>query len=157
MLSQENIDKLCMTGIYRANPADFYPDNTSLRNWIFRVERDGNDFLMVDTYWKSCPNTFVLNDRNFDMFKFLFDLNEVEKYTDEYFYEYAPDDRWCAAAEPGSRSSERYVRKGAKPVLNLVIMKLKYEIESLKVKLEEKKKLLDEIVSGGGEEAYKIF
>ena len=89
-LSQENIDKLCMTGVYIANPNDFYEgfanrDPLWCRNWTFRVRQDRNgDYCMDDTYWSSAPNSISLMDSNVDKFTLLFDLNDFELYIGFY-------------------------------------------------------------------------
>ena len=153
MLSQENINKLCFTGIYTADPDDFFTtpsvaSENSFRNWIFRVEHNGADYLMVDTFWRLNSQSFTLTDENFDRFRLLFDLNEVERYYGGYFSDFDPADKWLVKEEPGDLYPQKYVRKGAKPVPELVIHRLKIEIEELKTKLDYKKNLLARIVSG---------
>lgn len=149
MLSQKNIDKLCMTGIYRSSPDIIGftgQDPYWCRNWTFRVRQDhfGN-YCMDDTYWSSSPKSFSLMDENFDKFELLFDLNDVEEYKGSHILGYAEEDRWMSVPmdSGGRRFPKNYIRKGAVPVKERVIERLKDEIERLEWEVENKKKNLE--------------
>ena len=142
-LSQENINKLCMTGVYRCEPVlswlPSYKRDTPYHcvNWTFRVQKyDGSDtYYMRDTYWSGREGLKVeLTDDNFDKFEFLFDLNEVRKVTPPDFYDYNEEDRWHIALDSGGYEYSRhwFVRKGAKKNKEVQLERLNRELESLK-------------------------
>ena len=153
MLSQENINKLCMTGIYRAHPEDFSKTSSSdpywCKNWTFRVIKDRDDeYVMADTYWSSSPNCISLNDDNFDKFTLLFDLNEVEKYKGSHFEDYEEKDRWMVPMDSGGRShSYKYIRKGSAPSKKRVVERLREEIYALESKLRYKREDLQKVLA----------
>ena len=63
-LSQENIDKLCMTGVYRCDPVlswiESWRRDTPYHciNWTFRIYNypEYNKIYMRDTYWSGGVN-----------------------------------------------------------------------------------------------------
>lgn len=144
-LSKENISKLCMTGVYRCDPiASGLGKNESREylywacNWVFTVRKSDDDYIMVDTYWSSDSKCFVLTDENFDKFKFLFDMNEVRKVSQEAFFDYNEDDRWFVAMDSGGWQFSKgyYVRKDAKKNKDLLLARLSGELASLKRQAE---------------------
>ena len=151
-LSQENIDKLCMTGVYIASPDDFKcPANRDpfwCRNWTFRVRQDRNgDYCMDDTFWSSTPNSISLMDSNFDKFTLLFDLNDVEKYHGQKIYDYDENDYWIVPMDSGGRGDPTiFVKKGARPVKEKVVKRLEYEIARLKDDLKWKERDLKAVL-----------
>ena len=148
MLSQENINKLHMNGIYECKPViawlPSYKQDTPYHccNWTFRVKQYDDKYYMVDTYWSTGDGLEVkLTDENFEKFNFLFDLDEVDKITPPDFYDYDEEDRWHIALDSGGYTYSRhyFVRKGAKKNKEVLLERLNYELESLKrqVKLKE--------------------
>ena len=148
-LSQENIDKLCMTGIYHCDPVlswieSWRRDNPyHCINWTFKVHKysDGT-YAMWDTYWSGSDGLHKqLTDENFDKFELLFDLNDVRKISKEDFYDYNEEDRWHIALDSGGYQFSKYyfVRKDAKKNKDIQLERLYRELESLKrqVKLQE--------------------
>lgn len=100
-LSEENINKLCMTGIYRCDPVlswipSWRRDNPyHCINWTFKVRKhDGsNKYYMYDTYWSTGDGLIVeLTDENFNKFELLFDMNDVRKVSPPDFYDYNEED-----------------------------------------------------------------
>ena len=79
-LSQDNIDKICMTGVYRCNPVlkwlpSYKRDNPyHCVNWIFTPDKYKDNYYMRDTYWSSDRFSILLSDENFDMFELLFSV-----------------------------------------------------------------------------------
>lgn len=151
MLSQENIDKLCMTGLYRTSP-DFIgfrgSDPYWCRNWTFRVFHDDlGNYCMNDTYWSSNSNSFSLTDENFNKFELLFDLNEVEEYKMKNILDYAEEDRWMGVPmdSGGWRFPKNFIRKGSMPVKERVVARLKDEIERVEFELKDKKRMLQRV------------
>lgn len=142
-LSEENINKLCMTGIYRCDPvlswiAWWRRDKPyHCINWTFKVRKhDGsNKYYMYDTYWSTGDGLIVeLTDENFDKFELLFDMNEVRKVSPTDFYDYNEEDRWHVALDSGGYQYSRhyYVRKDAKKNKKIQLERLSQELESLK-------------------------
>lgn len=141
-LSKENIEKLCLTGIYKCEPVLSWigswrrDDPYHCINWIFRPHKysDGT-YAMWDTYWGGSDGFHVqLNDDNIDLFVLLFDLNEVNKCSPPEFYDYNEEDRWHVALDSaGFRFSKHYyVRKGAKKNKEALLGRLNRELDSLK-------------------------
>lgn len=157
MLSQENIDKLHMNGIYECKPVlkwlPSYKRNNPYwcRNWTFKVHKSGNKYYMYDTYWSTGDEYPVeLTDENFDMFKFLFDLDDV-RFINSYenWLEYPNEDKWITALDSGGCSYAKYVvRRGAKKVKERVIERMERDINYLKQDLAHKERILEGIISG---------
>lgn len=142
-LSQENINKLCMTGIYHCDPVLSWieswrrDDPYHCINWNFKVVKyDNSDkYYMRDTYWSGGDGLRVeLTDENFDKFEFLFDMNEVHKVNPPDFWDYDEEDRWHIALDSGGFrfSKHYYVRKDAKKNKEILLERLNRELESLK-------------------------
>ena len=155
MLSQENIYKLCFTGIYKSSPEALnytgsYPWHC--RNWTFRVQRDGysDGYVMVDTYWSTSPNCISLTDENFDKFKFLFDLNDVEEYKGSHIDDYANEDCWKVVPmdSGGIRFPKKFIKKGSKPVKEKVVARLNDEMRDLERRLNWKREDLRKVLDG---------
>jgi len=149
MLSQENINKLCMTGLYKANPSDFNlgsmfsKDPYWCRNWTFTVSIYLDNIVMLDTYWSSNQYSISLTDENFDKFRLLFDLKDVEecRYNID---DYDKNDVWknIPIDSGGLRGSKNFIRKGAMPVKEKVIERLEKEIKDIEWQLRDKKDIL---------------
>ena len=116
MLSQENIDKLHMSGIYQCKPVlEWLPEYKRdrpywCRNWTFRCYRGGNKYYMYDTYWSTGDNYPIeLTDDNFDKFEYLFDLDQIQ-YVNDYsrWIEYPEEDRWIAPLDSGGITYSKY-------------------------------------------------
>ena len=140
MLSQDKIDKLCMTGIYSCTPVEEWRDSQfrdSLYwccNWIFKVrERDGV-YYMHDTYWSGHGGLCVeLTDDNFDKFEFLFDMEKVKRILPEDYEDYNEDDKWFVALDSGGwqYSKYYYVKENAQKDKKRVQKRLQREIDAL--------------------------
>lgn len=144
-LSKENISKLCMTGVYRCDPvASGLGKNESREylywgcNWVFKVRKYKDDYMMVDTYWGSDSKSFVLTDENFDKFEFLFDMNDVKKVSQADFYDYDENDRWFVAMDSGGWQFSKgyYVKKSATKNKEQLLSRLNEELLSLKRQAE---------------------
>ena len=159
-LSQKNIDKLCMTGIYHCDPVlswieSWRRDNPyHCINWNFKVRKydESNKYYMYDTYWSGTGGlTIELTDENFDKFEFLFDINDVHKVSPPDFWDYNEEDRWHLALDSGGYQFSRYyfVRNGAKKNSEILLERLNRELDSLKRQVKDKeeeiKKALEEI------------
>lgn len=146
MLSQNNVEKLCMTGLYGCNPVPSwlpsYKRDTPYwcRNWTFKIHKHGDDYYMCDTYWSTGDEYPVkLTDDNFDKFTLLFDFNDVEEFHGEYrkWVEYSSADRFRAAVNSGGVNNPKYyIRKDARPRKDAVMERLKYDINTLEHKLK---------------------
>lgn len=154
MLSQENIDKLCMTGIYECEPVmEWLPlykrdDPYHCMNWIFKVRQYENKFYMYDTYWSTDSFRVELDDKNFVKFNLLFDMNEVSRISPPDFYDYDEPDRWHVALDSGGYDLSKYyfVRKGAKKNKDIQLERLNNELESLKRRVELKEEEIKRIM-----------
>lgn len=155
MLSQENIDKLHMKGIYQCKPVlEWLPKYKRdrpywCRNWTFKVSKYDDKYYMTDTYWNTFDNCIELTDENFDKFEYLFDLNEVQ-YVNEYsrWLEYPEEDRWIAPLDSGGMTHSKYVvRRGAKKVKERVIERLQHDIDCLKADLSHKERTLERVIN----------
>lgn len=154
-LSKENISKLCMTGVYICNPiASGLGKDKSHEllywgcNWVFRVQKsDNNTYMMVDTYWSLDSKRFVLTDENFDKFKFLFDINDVKKVSQEDFYDYDEDDRWFVAMDSSGWQFSKgyYVKKTAMKNKEKLLSRLNDELLSLKRMVENKEREIAQV------------
>lgn len=154
MLSNKNIEKLCMSGLYKHDPVkewrgSAYKDNLYwCFNWTFTpsYDKDNNIWYMVDTYY---GDTHIkLTDENFDGFEFVFDFNEVVKVSNDYhFSDYNENDFWfkMATDSGGWEFAKSYIKKDAKKNKNKVIQRLTEEIEGLERSLEYKKEQLERI------------
>lgn len=158
MLSQENIDKLHMNGIYKCEPVlswlpSYKRDNPYwCRNWIFKVHQSrSGKYFMYDTYWATGDEYPVeLTDENFDKFEFLFDLDDI-RYVNGYkdWLEYPDEDRWKVALDSGGLNCAKYVvRRGAKKVKERVIERMERDINYIKQDLAHKERVLEGVISG---------
>ena len=157
MLSQENIDKLHMNGIYRCDPVlellPYYKRNTPYwcKNWTFRVREYNGKYIMLDTYWSTGDdNPIELTDENFSRFEYLFDLDDV-RYINSWkdWIEYPEKDRWEVPLNSGGINNTKYVvRRGVKKVKKLVVDRMRQDIEDLKANLAHKERILEGIIDG---------
>ena len=148
MLSKENINKLCMTGVYECEPVLSWIESWRRDepyhciNWTFKItaDEDCNKYYMRDTYWSSGGLSVELTDDNFDKFKLLFDMNDVCKVSPPDFYDYNEEDRWHVALDSGGYRCSRYyyVRKDAKKNKEMLLERLQHELESLKNQVRRK-------------------
>lgn len=156
MLSQENINKLHMNGIYRCEPVpswlpSYKRDNPYwCKNWTFRPKKYRDEYYMRDTYWSTGDDHPVkLTDENFDKFEFLFDLGDI-RYVHDYesWLEYPDEDRWQVALDSGGYSDAKLVvRRGATKVKERVIARMQRDINYLKHTLADKERTLERIIN----------
>ena len=156
MLSQENIKKLHIDGIYRCDPVlSWLPsykrdDPYWCRNWTFKVRERNGKYFMYDTYWTGDDYPVELTNENFDKFEYLFDLNDIQ-YVNSYenWLEYPEEDRWRIPLDSGGTNYAKYVvRRGVKKVKERVIERLKRDIDYLKYDLAQKERILAGILDG---------
>lgn len=158
MLSQTNIDKLCMTGLYRCDPVlewlpSYKRDNPYwCKNWTFRVRKNKDGYYMHDTYWSTGDeHPIKLTDQNFDKFELIFDFNDVELFRGGYqkWITYGYNDRFRVAVDSGGLQYAKYfIRKGAKPIKAAVIERLEQEIALLESDLKYKQNTLRQVENG---------
>lgn len=156
VLSQENISKLHMNGIYRCDPVlewlPSYKRDTPYwcKNWTFKVKEYKGKYYMHDTYWTSDDHPLELTDKNFDKFEYLFDLNDIQ-YVNSYedWFEYPEEDRWQIPLDSGGINYAKYVvRRGVKKVKERVIERMQQDIDYLKYDLAQKERILAGILDG---------
>ena len=147
MLSQENVNKLVMTGLYKHEPDKryigslYWNDMYHCFNWTFKVSHNEktDEWHMVDTYFND--KYIELTDDNFDEFDFLFDFNEVERHSGENIYEYDESDWWHVAIDSGGMycGGKYFVKKGAIKSKEKVLKRIANEINRLERELERKR------------------
>lgn len=156
MLSKKNIDKLCMTGMYRHEPVlewrgSLYANNLyHCFNWTFNPRHYEKDdtWYMVDTYFRD--KYIELTDENFDGFEFVFDMNEVTKVSNDFHFEdYDESDYWYnfASDSGGWQYAKSFIKKDAKKIKDKVIERYENEILGLERVLEHKKNQLARIIN----------
>lgn len=157
MLSQSNIDKLHVNGIYKCEPVlnwlpSYKRDNPYwCRNWTFKVKEYKGYYAMYDTYWSTGDDHPIeLTDENFDKFEYLFDLDDVRYIHDyESWLEYPEEDRWIVPLDSGGTNHAKYiVRRGTKKVKERVIERMQRDIDYLKYELSQKERILEGIIDG---------
>jgi len=123
MLSQSNIDKLVLTGLYGhevPKPKNEWDNPRHCRNWTFtvRVALSGAIYMM-DTYYGDMPTK--LTDENFDEFTFLFDFDKVTKTSCKVWQEYDEAKKFWAPTDSGGMycGGSYFILKGAKPSKDL--------------------------------------
>ena len=160
-LSQENINKLCMTGIYECEPVLSWIESWRRDepyhciNWIFKVFKSeySGKYYMEDTYWSSDNLQIELNDENYDKFKLLFDINEVDRISSSDFYDYDENDRWHIALDSGGWTYSNYyfIRKNAKKNKEILLDRLNRELDSLKKEVEWKEQEIKKVLAEDAE------
>jgi hypothetical protein len=156
MLSQSNIDKLVITGLYKHEIPE--PDTgyghepTWCKNWTFTVLEDDGQYWMRDTYWSSSESlSFKLTDDNFDEFSLILDFDKVIKTNKGIWEEYPEDKRFWAPTDSGGTycGGSYFILKGAKPSRELKREILLADIHSIESKLEFTRYELDRLDADG--------
>jgi hypothetical protein len=121
MLSQSNIDKLVLTGLYGHEPRKSRgqgDDPLWCTNWTFTVSGNNGTYHMRDTYWSSGDFlSFELTDENFNEFTFLFDFAKVTKTSRDIWQEYDESNKFWVPTDSGGMycGGSYFILKGAKP------------------------------------------
>lgn len=154
MLSEENRNKIIMTGLYICEPQlnwlpEYKRDNPYwCKNWTFKPIEYGGKLFMRDTYWSTETFQVELTDDNFSLFSLIFDFNNVEDYRGsiDKWCCYNEKDRWCVAVNSGGRNHPKYyIRKESKPNKDFIVKRLEDEIKIMKYDLEYKLRTLEEV------------
>ena len=159
MLSQEIINNLCMTGLYRHEPdvkyrGSIYEDQLfHCCNWVFEVKYNEykDRYQMVDNYWSDGSGLRIeLTDDNINEFELIFDKEEVTTNYGDNIWDYDETDRFYVAIGSGGTQFGRkwFVKKDAKKNKDKVISRLSDEIKSLETELLRKKQTLEEVIHG---------
>ena len=144
MLSQENLDKIVWTGLYKHEPRKpkYQGDNVyHCTNWTFRPVRYGDGTIfMRDTYWGSSSDgkCIDLTDDNFAEFQFVFDFEKVKNVSQDIWNEYEDEDKYTAAHDSGGYTCGGiyFVKKDCKPSRKNKREILLYKISSLESSLQ---------------------
>ena len=155
MLSQHNIDIInsrSPDAIYRCEPIleilPGYKRNTPYwsKNWTFRVRKYNDKYYMYDTYYGIDEHPIELTDENFDQFEYLFDLDNIRVVNGyERWLEYPEEDRWCCGIDSGG--AKYLVRQGAQKNRDMVIDRLRRDIESLKREVARRERELEGVIN----------
>ena len=157
-LSEENIKKLHMKGIYTCDPytslewLPYYKRGNPYRccNWTFRVQKNNDGtYTMWDTYFNGYDLHVQLDDENFNKFILLFDLDNVNQVHINDFYDYNEEDRWHVALDSAGHQYSRYyfVKKDAKKNKKVQLERLHMELQSLKDKVKWKEKEIEDVLN----------
>ena len=154
MLSQSNIDKLVMTGLYGhevPEPTELDHDPRWCKNWTFKVIEHNGRYWMQDTYWGSGDSlSFELTDDNIEDFTFIFDFASVTSVSRDSWREYREEDRYCEAVDSGGYTySKCFVKKDARPSRELKREILLDEIKGAENSLEWKRQELARLEADG--------
>lgn len=155
MLSQSNIDKLNMNGLYSLPPDEKYrgslhrSDLYHCCNWTFkpRIDREGN-YRMVDSYWSFMQDSLqiMLTDENFDQFSFIFDLDEVIQLKESQTSKY--DKVYHVATDSGGlRYAKYYIDKNAKKSKSLILKELERKIDECERELNYMKETRIKVIN----------
>lgn len=165
MLSQKNIDKLCMTGLYRHEPDVKYRgliyENQLFHccNWVFEVKYNKHEgkYQMVDNFWIDGSGLRIdLTDDNINEFELIFDKEEVTTDYGNNIWDYDESDRFYVAIGSGGAQfcNKWFIKKDAKKNKDKVVNRLNNEIESLESELLRKKQILEKVVHGDRDLKY---
>lgn len=156
MLSQENREKLVMSGLYKCKPQldwieSFRRDNPyHCINWIFKpsYRKDTDTYYMKDTYWGD--KGFELTDENFNKFELIFDFNDVEQYKGQHPEDYDEENIYCVAIGSGGWQYDRkyFIKKCIEPNREKVLQRLREEIDSAERNLKYAKDKYKRVESG---------
>ena len=143
MLSQENRNKLILTGLYEAKPNkkihSWYSEPYWCFNWTFKVQYNENKdkYYMVDTYYGD--KYFELADEYFELFTLIFDFNDVEKHNGNNIWDYDEDDRYHVAIDSGGMycGGKYFIKKYATKNKDKVLDRLQQEIDYAKDKVKD--------------------
>ena len=153
MLSQENRDKLILTGLYEAEPNkkihSWYSEPYWCFNWTFKVQYNENKdkYYMVDTYYGD--KYFELIDEYFELFTLIFDFNYVEKHNGNNIWDYDEDDIYHVAIDSGGMycGGKYFIKKGATKNKEKVLRRLKEEIDSAKDRVKDLERNYDDALN----------
>ena len=153
MLSQANINKLCMTGLYRAIPDkkiySWYYEPYWCMNWTFKPYKHSNgNYYMVDTYYNNDKYIELTND-NFDKFIFIFDYSNVSPYHGNNIEDYNEEDYFTVADDSGgSLYCSIYLKNGAKKNKDYVMNRIKEKIDNEKKELKQDQEIYNDLKNG---------
>jgi hypothetical protein len=128
MLSQSNIDKLILTGLYGHEvpmpDSGYGHDPRWCKNWTFRIVKyDDGRYMMRDSYWNDYSNSLniELTDENFDEFTFMFDFDKIIQVNRDTWQEYDEAKKFWAPTDSGGTycGGSYFILKGAKPSKDL--------------------------------------
>ena len=154
MLSKENQEKICITGLYKHDPDRRYRgslhwDNMyHCFNWTFKVRKEEDNYWMVDTYFND--KYIELTDSNFNEFKFIFDFNDVKPHSGQNIDDYEECDYWHVAIDSGGMycGGKYFVKKDARKNKEKVLERLQYEIDRAKSDLDYAERKYQEVLNG---------
>lgn len=156
-LSKEDVVKLNFNGLYSHRPdvkyrGKLYADDLYwCFNWIFKVKECTHSdtgekyYKMIDTYYGD--KGIELTNENFNEFKLIFDFDDVREISKEASYNYNDEDVYQVAIGSGGWRYDRkyFVNKETKKNKDIVISRLKGEIDSLEYKIDREKEQLKQI------------
>lgn len=159
MLSEQNISRLNMNGLYICKPNEKYRgklfENNLYHccNWTFDVVKncDGK-YFMRDTYWSSGDSLHIaLTDENIHEFELFFDRNKVRSIGKHDLNHYGHF--YCVAIDSGGRSYPKYfVDFEATKSKTLILEEIDEKIRNLEWELKNLREKKENIENG----TYKL-
>jgi hypothetical protein len=143
MLSNENIKKLKMDGVYKCQPnakyrSEWHKDNLyHCCNWTFEIikNREG-EYYMRDTYWSSGDSFHIqLTDENIGQFDLIFEWDNVKKISSDEIDLYDKYYR-VAVDSAGISYPKYYVDANATKNKRLILEDINKQIKNLTWKIE---------------------
>lgn len=149
MLSNHNIEKLSMNGLYTCDPnvkyrGKLYEGNLyHCCNWTFKIIKDSDSsYFMRDTYWNSGDSAHILlTDENINEFKMIFEWDKVKSIKSHETNQY--ENHYRVAIDSGGYSYPKYfVDVDATKKQILIVNEIDENIDRLKreiLSLQQKK------------------
>lgn len=154
MLSQSNINKLNLNGLYKCKPnvkyrGEIHRDNLyHCCNWTFKIHTASNGkYYMRDTYWSTGDGLLIqITDENFSEFTLIADLADLIKISEHDVEKYRYEDVLRLAVDSGGiRFSKTFILKGTKKDKGVILENIDFEIESCKRRLYSLEREKEEI------------
>lgn len=159
MLSNHNIEKLNMNGLYKCSPDVKYRgrlyENSLYHccNWTFDViiNRDGK-YFMRDTYWNSSDGLHIpLTDDNINEFELLFERDKVKSIRKDEINHY--EKYYRVGIDSGGWSYPKYfVDQDATKSKSLIIEEINCKLQSLEWEINNLRQKKENIENG----TYKL-
>ena len=155
MLSQENRDKLILSGLYKTEPnkklKSWYDSSSPFHcfNWTFKVQYNErlDKYSMVDTYFND--KYIEITDDNIELFELIFNFNDVKSHNGTHIWDYDEEDRWNVAIDSGGIycGGKYFIKKGAVKNKEKVLNRLSDDVRYAKDKLERLQKDYEDVLN----------
>ena len=155
MLSQENRDKLILSGLYKTEPnkklKSWYDSSSPFHcfNWTFKIQYNEklDKYSMVDTYFND--KYIEITDENINLFELIFDFNDVVSHSGTHIWDYEEEDTYHVAIDSGGMycGGKYFIKKGATKNKEKVLRRLKEEIDFAKDRVKDLERNYDDALN----------